>query len=106
MLKSWLDSVLAGLDDGSIGWNLRDCTKPPPGWRIDLIHYRMILSYGWTHPMKPLRLAILSAKGTAHKRTIPALVSSKLVNSFGYSGTQSRKTPRRRRQVWYSVCLY
>jgi hypothetical protein len=91
-LKSaWLVSILAGLDDGSIIWNPRDCTKPPPDPRIDLIHYRTILSYGWKHPMKPLRLAILSATGTAQKRTIPALVNSNLVTVSAIQGRNPEK---------------
>ena len=41
--------------------------------------------------MKPLRLAILSATGTAQKRTIPALVSSKLVTVSAIQGRNPEK---------------
>ena len=35
-LKSWLDSVLAGLDDGSIVWNLRYCRSRLPSRELTL----------------------------------------------------------------------
>ena len=41
--------------------------------------------------MKPLRLAILSATGTAQKRTIPALVNSKLVTVSAIQGRNPEK---------------
>ena len=47
----------AGSTAFSLGWTTppssgahEKCTKPPPDPRIDLIHYRMILSYGWKTP--------------------------------------------------------
>jgi hypothetical protein len=33
---------LAGLDDASITWSHKKCTKLTPDSRIDLIHYRTI----------------------------------------------------------------
>jgi predicted dehydrogenase len=41
--------------------------------------------------MKPIRLAILSATGTAQKRTIPALVNSKLVTVSAIHGRNPEK---------------
>jgi predicted dehydrogenase len=41
--------------------------------------------------MKPLRLAILSATGTAQKRTIRALVNSKLVTVSTIQGRNPEK---------------
>ena len=65
--------------------------EAPPESRIDLIHTRIDLSYGWKHAMKPIRLAILSATGTAQKRTIPALVNSKLVTVSAIQGRNPEK---------------
>ena len=63
--------------------------KPPPESRIDLsITGRSLVMDG---NMKPLRLAILSATGTAQKRTIPALVNSKLVTVSAIQGRNPEK---------------
>jgi hypothetical protein len=79
----WFDSVLVGPDDGSITGATRNA-RPPPDSRIDPMD-------GWIHPMKPLRLAILSATGTAQKRTIPALVNSNLVTVSAIQGRNPEK---------------